>query len=54
VIDLAGKVRTDSLGVLKTAIGAPGFILGFFGKGDALGLEDFGSSEDVVAPNAMD
>src|SRR6266436_6617513 len=50
VIDLAGKCELIPVGVLEDGDRSPGFILGFFGKGDALGLEDFGSGEDVVAP----
>src|SRR6266851_9809739 len=50
VIDLAGKCELIPVGVLEDGDQSPGFIIGFFRKGDALGLEDFGSGENVVAP----
>src|ERR1700739_973212 len=50
VIDLAGKCELIPVGVLEDGDRSPRFILGFFSKGDALGLEDFGSGKDVVAP----
>src|SRR5579864_2330976 len=50
VIDLAGKCELIPVGVLEDGDRSPRFILGFLDEGDALGLEDLGSGEDVVAP----
>ena len=50
VIDLAGERELIPVGILEDGDRSPGLILGFLGKGDALGLEDFGGGEDVVAP----
>jgi len=50
VVDLAGERELIPVGILEDGDRSPGLILGFLGKGNALGLEDFGGGEDVVAP----
>src|SRR6476646_8174861 len=50
VIDLAGKCELIPVGILENGDRSPGLILGFLGKSDALGFENFGGGEDIVAP----